>query len=1121
LTQLGTYDIVVTARNCLPYEGTIDSGCKLPPRPVTPDPRDGETNVSPGTQLTWRDSSVVINEIDTGANDCLELFNSSVLSVELTDWQVIAIDDNGGQVATLTIPDFVLEPGAYVVLHETAGTNTSTDLYFNTHVGWHNARPGSCTLVDANGTGVDFARWFDYTGTDPSTDPPPAGTGWKGSDPYAPVDQVLHSLGRDGISTDTDDGGDWENTSGVHADGKTFGSANIGGVLILGGPAQDAQDYSDGGDPDIDQVLGAGVDSSYEIESNTEPIPEPTNADLDIGSEASVPAPAPAEPVNINNDGPLDGAIDNAPGIFAPVPAAPADLSNDEPLNGAIANAPAISAPVSVVPVNIYVDDAGPVDGALGDGQATQAARTEPYVVADLSDSSVIELINPAATYIPGTSPNNARGLFLSSSCNLMITSVGFLVETPAALSLTANLYSTTAPSVRGSLLATNTVTTSGSGKIWHDVPLSYVLQAGVEYDLEFVQPTNFTSWDYLDDRVDAPFTVDCVTALDGERGGDASNWAMGKFKLSTEQAGPCVTLGSFTDTFTFSNVTRGNFIEVDQPETLSEILMELSFTDSADIAFVVYESATAASGLWDLVHQNVVTTTGTGQNYYSSGPISVSLMPGTYYYVGAAWSPSIMFGRETGAAPMPFSRGTVIGSGGQNSISVPLPDPQNLLVEYNVYSMMICFGEVSACYSFGGTGESFSATNRLRGNVYTVSSNEELSEIKMELNWSGGGGYVLTDEFDYWEDQTSHSYAATGQCSKGAYSCDTNSLRIGNCGVGTGSAQIVVSVTPGTDELKLRYKVPWAGIGGGVLYVDGVNKGSITSDGCNWQEKILTGMSSYTADGSVEIKIADEVLACDGDVQITYLEVYSLTTDIDLYYYVLESATVNGSYTPIFEKKVTTTSSGQMMYSSGPISVALEPGKYYGIGICWGSETITYYRDPATLPRDWDLGTVEGALQHSIMPPIGSPIAANVYTGAEYSMELCFGVVTCKMRYDVYFGTDNPPTTKICDDISGRICDPGPLNCDTTYYWQVVARNCCGTTPGEVWSFTTQKLKGDLTKNCCVDLFDLKMFVAQWLEPFCTAPEWCSGADIDKSTTVDFKDFAELALNWLDCVGP
>ena len=144
---------------------------------------------------------------------------------------------------------------------------------------------------------------------------------------------------------------------------------------------------------------------------------------------------------------------------------------------------------------------------------------------------------------------------------------------------------------------------------------------------------------------------------------------------------------------------------------------------------------------------------------------------------------------------------------------------------------------------------------------------------------------YTLTDEFDYWEDQITHSYVSSGSCSLGSIGCDTNSLSIGNCDFDS-SARITVSVVPDTDTVKLRYRIPWSGFegsgppSGATLYVDGVNQGSMVSSpfsACVWQEKILAGMSADTADGLLDIKIVDEINGCDGDIQITYLEVYSM----------------------------------------------------------------------------------------------------------------------------------------------------------------------------------------------------------------------------------------------------
>jgi hypothetical protein len=178
-------------------------------------------------------------------------------------------------------------------------------------------------------------------------------------------------------------------------------------------------------------------------------------------------------------------------------------------------------------------------------------------------------------------------------------------------------------------------------------------------------------------------------------------------------------------------------------------------------------------------------------------------------------------------------------------------------------YALQIRGLHVSSIGSIGIGTDSPQAKLEVRGDVSIVDT-----------------GYVLTDEFDFWEDQSSHSYATTGTCKHGAYTCgDDDSLRIGDGLTDSGSVQITVSVTPNAATVKLRYMVPWAGGTGGALYVDGVNKGLIDDNGCNWQEKLLTDMSAYTADGLLEMEIVDEVAGNDGDVQITYMEVYCPTT--------------------------------------------------------------------------------------------------------------------------------------------------------------------------------------------------------------------------------------------------
>ena len=68
-------------------------------------------------------------------------------------------------------------------------------------------------------------------------------------------------------------------------------------------------------------------------------------------------------------------------------------------------------------------------------------------------------------------------------------------------------------------------------------------------------------------------------------------------------------------------------------------------------------------------------------------------------------------------------------------------------------------------------------------------------------------------------------------------------------------------------------------------------------------------------------------------------------------------------------------------------------------------------------------------------------------------------------VTYDVYFETnDSTPDVLICDDVTSTSCDPGALNYETHYYWQVVATDEHGaTTTGPVWDFYTEPLVGPI----------------------------------------------------------
>jgi len=75
-------------------------------------------------------------------------------------------------------------------------------------------------------------------------------------------------------------------------------------------------------------------------------------------------------------------------------------------------------------------------------------------------------------------------------------------------------------------------------------------------------------------------------------------------------------------------------------------------------------------------------------------------------------------------------------------------------------------------------------------------------------------------------------------------------------------------------------------------------------------------------------------------------------------------------------------------------------------------------------------------------------------------------------LTYDIYFEADDPtPDVLVSDDQTETTYDPGTMELNTIYYWQIIAEDNYGaSTPGTVWHFTTtSKLEPDL--ECTGDL--------------------------------------------------
>ena len=159
---------------------------------------------------------VVINEVDIGVYDRVELYNYGTTAVDLTGWELTALYD-GFTPDTWVLPSFTLPAGGYVTLDERAGTDTATHLYFDAQVIWATGWDEAARLETSGSTVVDFVKW----GGSPVS--PPAGH-WSTPDPPTPLIESGPMLARFPNGIDTNAGIDW------CLQDRSFGAKNTGCV---------------------------------------------------------------------------------------------------------------------------------------------------------------------------------------------------------------------------------------------------------------------------------------------------------------------------------------------------------------------------------------------------------------------------------------------------------------------------------------------------------------------------------------------------------------------------------------------------------------------------------------------------------------------------------------------------------------------------------------------------------------------------------------------------------------------------------------------------------------------------------------------------------------------------
>jgi hypothetical protein len=112
---------------------------------------------------------------------------------------------------------------------------------------------------------------------------------------------------------------------------------------------------------------------------------------------------------------------------------------------------------------------------------------------------------------------------------------------------------------------------------------------------------------------------------------------------------------------------------------------------------------------------------------------------------------------------------------------------------------------------------------------------------------------------------------------------------------------------------------------------------------------------------------------------------------------------------------------------------------------------TVTVSDDFAATHSATTTATIAGA---TLPGTPASPNPANGATAVTTRPTLSW-TASGATSYDVRFGATNPPPAAAVGQTASAYA-PGQLTANTTFFWQIVARNASGSTTGPVWSFKT-----------------------------------------------------------------
>ena len=129
--------------------------------------------------------------------------------------------------------------------------------------------------------------------------------------------------------------------------------------------------------------------------------------------------------------------------------------------------------------------------------------------------------------------------------------------------------------------------------------------------------------------------------------------------------------------------LAKGNSYRVDTSVTLNEAEFWLDFGNLQTLVFYVFEGA-SEFGNYSEVYRSARLISGTGPDWYSTGPISVPMTAGKHYIIAVSWDGNLLYSYDIGdTQPVSFGAYTHGYALGTNPLPATIDSEINDLAVY------------------------------------------------------------------------------------------------------------------------------------------------------------------------------------------------------------------------------------------------------------------------------------------------------------------------------------------------------------------------------------------------------------------------------------------------------